>query len=103
MSAVLDQLSPYFLPRLEALSGLSARLIVALARNGAPMTVTCLANDIGVSNQNAAAALGRMLPMGWLTREKPPATGDQRSTLYTIADPAMREFIRSRVMSTPLG
>jgi DNA-binding transcriptional regulator PaaX len=67
------------------------------------MTVTELADDIGVSNQNAAAALGRMLPTGWLIRQKPPPTGDQRSTLYAMAEAAIREFIRSRELSTPLG
>ncbi|WP_176470395.1 MarR family transcriptional regulator [Mycobacterium avium] len=94
--AVLDQLTPYYLPRLRALSPLSARLILALARSDGPMTVNDLAHEIAVTNQNAAAALGRMIPNGWVTREKPPRTTDQRSSLYDIADPAMREYIRMR-------
>jgi predicted transcriptional regulator len=101
MPAVQDALAPHLLPRLRGLSPLSARLIVALARNDEPMTVTSLADDVAVSNQNAAAALGRMLATGWVTRHKPPS-GDQRSTLYAIAEPTMGEFIRSRGRSTPL-
>lgn len=96
LPAIFDQLAPYFLPRLQTLSPLSSRLVVALARAGAPVTVSTLAKRVGLSHQNTAAALSRLALTQWVVQQKPPAGADQRSRLYAIAESSMREFIRDR-------
>jgi len=49
------------------------------------------------ANQHASQALGRLLSAGWVTRTKPSEGADRRNSLYTIADPAVREFVRDRL------
>ncbi|OBB17693.1 hypothetical protein A5761_10090 [Mycolicibacterium setense] len=96
LSAIFDQLAPYYVPRLYTLSPLSSRLLVELARAGNPLTVTALAERVDLSHQNTAAALSRLVLTNWLIRLRPPAGADQRNSLYAIAESSMREFIRDR-------
>lgn len=93
---IADGLTPWLLPRVLTVSSLSARLLVALARRAEPSTVTMLANDIAVTNQNAAVALGRLAVAGWVTSHKSATGGDRRSSFYTFTDPAMGTFLRLR-------
>jgi hypothetical protein len=93
--AVLDQLTPYVLPRLNQLSNFAARLVIALARSRIPKTVTDLAAELGVTNQNAAATLSRLKSTGWVVGQKRPGA-DGRTTFYSVADPLIVEFVRTR-------
>ncbi|MEB3065670.1 hypothetical protein [[Mycobacterium] zoologicum] len=94
LPAVFDQLTPYYLPRLQALSPLSSRLVVALARAASPLTVTELAKQVRLAHQNTAAALSRLAHADWVIQQKPAADDDQRRRLYSVTEPSMREFIR---------
>lgn len=96
LPAILDQLAPYYLPRLHGLSPLSSRLVITLARSPAPISVTQLAQSVGLSHQNTAAALSRLAFTRWVIPLDPPAGTDQRKRLYTLHEPSMREFLLDR-------
>lgn len=96
LARIADGLTPWLLPLVRNVSSLSARLLLALARRAEPSTVTMLADDVAVTNQNAAATLGRLAAAGWVTPHKSSTDGDRRSSFYTFADPAMGTFLRLR-------
>lgn len=70
-------------------------LIVELARGSGPRTVTDLAAAVGVSNQSAAAALGRLTAARWVVAAK-SETGDRRATWYDLTDPLIRRIVQYR-------
>lgn len=94
VDAVLDRLAPVHQQRLWELPPGEQRLIVELARAGEPRTVTDLAAAVGVSNQSAATALGRLTASHWVTSHK-DAT-DRRSSWYDLTDPLLRQVLRYR-------
>lgn len=94
VEAVLDRLAPLHQQRLWELPPSEQRLILALARAGEPRTVTDLAAAVGVSNQSAAAVLGRLSESHWVTSSKDPA--DRRSSWYDLNDPLLRQVLRFR-------
>lgn len=95
IEVLLDALTPWLAPPVIALAGVPRRIVVELARHNTAQTVTDLATSLGMSNQNVAAALGRLIRQGWVKRGKPD-DGDQRTTLYWIADPVLRLHLRYR-------
>lgn len=66
------------------------RILLALAEAGGPRTVGELADTIGVRNQAAATALGRLLTDDWVRVVEVPSEPDRRRTWYDIADPMLR-------------
>lgn len=96
IEVLLDALTPWLTPAVVALAGVPRRVVVELARHNTAQTVTDLATALGMSNQNVAAALGRLIRQGWVKRGKPD-NGDQRTTLYWIADPVLRLHLRYRI------
>ena len=69
--------------------------MVELARGPGARTVTDLAAAVGVSNQSAAAALGRLAAARWVDSAKSDI-GDRRATWYDLTDPLVRHIIRYR-------
>lgn len=94
VEAVLDRLAPLHQQRLWELPPSEQRLIVELARAGEPRTVTDLAAAVGVSNQSAAAVLGRLTESHWVTSSKDSA--DRRLSWYDLTDPLLRQVVRFR-------
>jgi hypothetical protein len=92
---LLDRLSPAYQQQLWLLPTGEQRLVVELARGSGPRTVTDLAAAVGVSNQSAAAALGRLTVTRWVVAAKSP-TGDRRATWYDLTDPLVRHIVQYR-------
>lgn len=94
VEAVLDRLAPLHQQRLWELPPGEQRLIVELARAGAPRTVSDLAAAVGVSNQSAAAVLGRLAEGHWVTSRK--GDTDRRASWYDLTDPLLGQVLRFR-------
>ena len=71
------------------------RLIVELARADGARTVTDLAAAVGISNQSASAAQGRLTTGGWVHPGKADS-GDRRATWYDLSDPLLRNYLHYR-------
>jgi len=71
------------------------RLIVELARADGARTVTDLSAAVGISNQSASAALGRLTAGGWVHAAKADS-GDRRATWYDLSDPLLRHYVHYR-------
>lgn len=92
---LLDRLSPAYQHELWQLPAGEQRLVVELARGNKARTVTDLAAAVGVSNQSAAAALGRLAATRWVEAAKSD-TGDRRVTWYDLTDPLLRHVVQYR-------
>jgi DNA-binding MarR family transcriptional regulator len=97
---LLDRLSPSYQQQLWLLPTGEQRLIVELARGSGPRTVTDLAAALGVTNQSAAAALGRLTAAHWVVAAKSD-TGDRRATWYDLTDPLVRHIVQYRESAPP--
>jgi hypothetical protein len=95
VEALLDRLAPYYQQRLWQLPASEQRLVVELARAWQARTVTDLATAVGVSNQSAATALGRLASSRWVTSTK-AADGDQRASWYDLTEPLLRYHLLYR-------
>jgi DNA-binding MarR family transcriptional regulator len=95
IAALLDRLAPSYQQRLWQLPAGEQRLVVELARGEGARTVSDLAAAVGVSNQTASAALGRLTAARWVVRAKSDA-GDRRSTWYDLSDPLLRRVVQYR-------
>ena len=94
-NAVLEQLTPHYQQLLWQLPAGEQRLVVELARADGPRTVTDLAAAVGISNQSASAALGRLTAGGWVHAAK-AESGDRRATWYDLSDPLLRNYLHYR-------
>lgn len=94
LAALLDRLAPQYQQRLWQLPAGEQRLVVELARGSVPRSVSELAEAVGVSNQSASAALGRLAAEGWVTSSK--ADGDRRTSWYDVTDPLLRSYLQHR-------
>lgn len=93
--AVLEQLTPHYQQLLWQLPAGEQRLVVELARADGARTVTDLAAAVGISNQSASAALGRLTTGGWVHPAKADS-GDRRATWYDLSDPLLRNYLHYR-------
>ncbi|SHU45418.1 MarR family transcriptional regulator [Mycobacteroides abscessus subsp. abscessus] len=93
--AALEQLTPHYQQVLWQLPAGEQRLIVELARADGGRTVTDLAAAVGISNQSASAALGRLTIGGWVHPRKADS-GDRRATWYDLSDPLLRNYLHYR-------
>jgi hypothetical protein len=94
VESLLDRVSPYYQQQLWQLPPGEQRLVVELARGWEQRTVTDLAAAVGVSNQSAATALGRLTASRWVTSTK--SDGDKRSTWYDLNEPLLRYQLQYR-------
>jgi DNA-binding MarR family transcriptional regulator len=95
VEALLDRLAPHYQQRLWQLPAGEQRLVVELARSGRPVTVSELAEAVGISNQSASAALGRLAAEHWVVSAK-ASTGDRRTSWYDLTEPLLRHHLRYR-------
>ena len=95
VEALLDRLTPYYQQRLWQLPAGEQRLVVELARGWEPRTVSDLAAAVGVSNQSAATALGRLTSSRWVTSAK-ASNGDKRASWYDLTEPLLRYQLQYR-------
>ena len=98
--AVLEQLTPHYQQLLWQLPAGEQRLVVELARADGARTVTDLAAAVGISNQSASAALGRLTTGGWVHAAKADS-GDRRATWYDLGDPLLRNYLHYRERRQP--
>lgn len=94
VGALLDRLAPYYQQRLWQLPAGEQRLVVELARSPGPRTVTDLADAVGVSNQSASTALGRLAADHWVTSSK--TDEDRRTSWYDLTEPLLRNYVQYR-------
>lgn len=95
VETLLDRLAPYYQQQLWQLPAGEQRLVVELARGREPRTVGDLADAVGVSNQSAATALGRLAAARWVKSAK-ATDGDKRASWYDIAEPLLRYHLQYR-------
>lgn len=95
VESLLDRLAPYYQQQLWQLPAGEQRLVVELARGWEPRTVSDLAASVGISNQSAAAALGRLSSSRWVTSSK-AQTGDRRASWYDLTEPLLRYHLQYR-------
>ena len=94
VDALLDRLAPHYQQLLWGLPSGEQRLVVELARGTGPRSVSDLAAAVGVSNQSASAALGRLAAGRWVHSSK--ADGDRRTSWYDLTDPLLRRYLQFR-------
>lgn len=94
VEALLDRLAPQYQQLLWQLPAGEQRLIVELARGPGPRSVSDLAEAVGVSNQSASTALGRLAAERWVTSSK--ADGDRRTSWYDLTDALLRRYLQYR-------
>lgn len=94
VESLLDRLTPYYQQQLWQLPPGEQRIVVELARGWERRTVSDLAAAVGVSNQSAATALGRLAASRWVTSSKSPE--DRRSTWYDLSEPLLRYQLQYR-------
>lgn len=94
VDALLDRLAPHYQQVLWQLPAGEQRLVVELARGPGARSVSDLAEAVGVSNQSASAALGRLAAQRWVASSK--AGGDRRTSWYDLTDPLLRRFLQYR-------
>lgn len=99
VNLVLDFLVDYYQPRLWNLPDGERRLLTEIARSHQGLTVRELAEAVGISSQSASSALRRLTAGRWVSSSK-DGGGDQRMTVYDVADPLVREFIQFREQGT---
>ena len=95
VESLLDRLAPYYQQQLWQLPTGEQRLVVELARGWEPRTVSDLAAAVGISNQSAATALGRLASSRWVTSRK-AETGDKRASWYDLTEPLLRYHLQYR-------
>jgi len=94
VDALLDRLAPYYQQHLWQLPAGEQRLVVELARGTGSRTVSDLADAVGVSNQSASTALGRLAADHWVISAK--TDDDRRTSWYDLTDPLLRNYLRYR-------
>lgn len=95
VESLLDRLAPYYQQQLWQLPTGEQRLVVELARGWEPRTVSDLAASVGISNQSAATALGRLASTRWVTSSK-AESGDRRASWYDLTEPLLRYHLQYR-------
>lgn len=94
IETLLDRLAPQYQHQVWQLPAGEQRLIVELARSPGPRSVSDLAAAVGVSNQSASTALGRLAAERWVTSSK--ADDDRRTSWYDLTDALLRSYLQYR-------
>ncbi len=93
---LVDELTPYYKERIEALPGRSQKLLDALLRGGEPATPSEIARRVKAMSQSAIAG-----PLSDLVKERvavsSKATGSAEA-LYRVADRVFAHYYRFRVI-----
>ncbi|WP_328587152.1 hypothetical protein [Mycolicibacterium fluoranthenivorans] len=95
VESLLDRLAPYYQEQLWQLPPSEQRLVVELGRGWRPQTVSDLATAVGITNQSAATALGRLTASRWVTSSK-ASSGDRRASWYDLTEPLLRYHLQYR-------
>jgi DNA-binding MarR family transcriptional regulator len=88
-----NRAASHFDAMLLTLAPSEQRVLLALAEAGGPRSVGELADSIGVRNQAAATALGRLLADDWVQIVDMSSEFDRRRTWYDIADRLLRAHL----------
>ncbi|CAN5249824.1 hypothetical protein BH09ACT8_BH09ACT8_63160 [soil metagenome] len=92
---LLDFWVDYYQPRLWNLPAGERRLLTEIARSSHGLTVGEIADAVGISSQSVSTGLRRLAAGRWVSSSK-DVTGDRRRTVYDVADPVVREFVKFR-------
>jgi hypothetical protein len=96
---IRSRAAAHFDAMLLTLAPSEQRMLLALAEAGGPQNVGELADSVGVRNQAAATALGRLSTDDWVQIVDMPSVKDRRRTWYAIADPMLRLHLKSDSVS----
>jgi hypothetical protein len=101
LKKLVDELTPYYKERIEALPGRSQKLLDALLRGGEPATPSEIARRVKAATQSAIAG-----PFSDLAKERviigEKATGSAE-VLYRVADRVFAHYYRFRVVDHDRG
>ncbi len=93
---LVDELTPYYKERVEALPGRSQKLLDALLRFGEPASQTEIARRVSASGQNAIAGPFRdLIAERIIVGEKAPGSAER---LFRVADRVFAHYYRRRVV-----
>ncbi len=96
LQRLVDELTPYYKERIEALPGRSQKLLDALLRGGEPATQSDLARRVKAHTQAAIAApFADLVKERVVVGEKAP---DSAEVLYRVADRVFAHYYRRRVI-----
>ncbi|MBX6749113.1 MAG: hypothetical protein IRY85_05480 [Micromonosporaceae bacterium] len=89
----LHQLDLHFTERLRSLAPGERRIVIELARAGRPLTVTELANLLGVTNQTAMSSIRRLTDK-WVKRVDAVPGTDKRLSWYDLRETLLRYHVQ---------
>ncbi len=93
LTRLMDELTPFYKHRLEALAAQQAKLVDTLVRAGGAANPTEIATNLGLKPNAVATQLNRLRDSGWV---RPRRGSDRRSTTYELADQIFRIWYRMR-------
>jgi tetratricopeptide (TPR) repeat protein len=96
LQKLVDELTPYYKERIEALPGRSQKLLDALLRGGEPATQSEIARRVNANSQAAIAGpFNDLVKERIVIGEKAP---DSAEVLYRVADRVFAHYYRRRVI-----
>jgi len=96
LNKLVDELTPYYKERIEALPGRSQKLLDALLRGGEPATQSELARRVRANSQAAIAGpFNALVSERIVFGEKAPASAE---VLYRVADRVFAHYYRRRIV-----
>jgi tetratricopeptide (TPR) repeat protein len=96
LQKLVDELTPYYKERIEALPGRSQKLLDALLRGGEPATQSEIARRVNANSQAAIAGpFNDLVRERIVTGEKAPGSAE---ILYRVADRVFAHYYRRRVI-----
>lgn len=94
---LVDELTPYYKERIEALPGRAQKLLDALLRGGEPATQSTIAQRVKASAQSAIAGpFNELVKERMVVGQKAP---DSAEVLYRVADRVLAHYYRRRVIA----
>ncbi len=79
---------------MRSLSGLEAKIIIAIASAPIALTVRGIAKRCFMTQQTAASTLGKLRALDLVRASKGK---DRRKTLYSLADSELRQIVTTRL------
>jgi len=96
LQRLVDELTPYYKERIEALPGRSQKLLDALLRGGEPATQSEIARRVKANSQaSIAGPFNDLVKERIVVGEKAP---DSAEVLYRVADRVFAHFYRRRII-----